>query len=397
MSSISVTPISLQEQPNSGYRFVKKQAKLFAARLCRVRTGKAVRLQDVARHAGVSNATASKALNDRGGVSAETRRRVLAAVDELGYEPVSVESTPYPQIALVADDLSTSYTLEILKGAITTSMSHGVALSTFYVPESAPATTTPVPLGDDWLQLIKAKGFLGVIVLTARLSEHQLAKVRELGLPLVAIDPANALPPSVMSIGATNWNGGVEATQHLIELGHRRIGFIQGPSESVPASERLHGYVSALHMNAVPMDSTLVVPGGYTHEEGFEAAQRLLSLPEAQRPTAIFAPCDPAAMGVCEAARQRGIAVPEELSVVGFDDTFLAGLAVPGLTTVHQPLQRMGAAAVRRLLDIRSGRAVETGHVRLATRLVIRASTAPAAQPGLGSKGARPAGRATTR
>ena len=340
---------------------------------------KAVRLQDVALRAGVSTATASKALNDRGGVSGATRAKVLAAVEDLGYQPVGGESSPYPQIALVADDLTTTYTLEILKGAISTAMAEGVALGTFYVPGESTAGA-PVPLDDAWLELLKAKGYLGVIVLTARLSEHQLAKLRDLALPLVAIDPANALPSSVMSIGATNWNGGVEATQHLISLGHRRIGFIQGPPESVPATERMQGYVSALLMGGLTLDSSLVVEGGYTHELGLEAGRTLLSRPAEERPTAIFAPCDPAAMGVCEAARQLGIQVPGELSVVGFDDTILAGLAVPGLTTVHQPLHRMGAAAVRRLLDISAGRPVESGHVRLATRLVIRHSTAPVAQ-----------------
>ncbi|MHA6513036.1 LacI family DNA-binding transcriptional regulator [Tessaracoccus sp. Z1128] len=340
---------------------------------------KAVRLQDVALRAGVSSATASKALNDRGGVSKATRAKVLAAVEELGYQPVSGESMPYPQIALVADDLTTTYTLEILKGAISTAMEQGVALGTFYLPEARPSGV-PVPLDDAWLDLIKAKGYLGVIVLTARLSDHQLAKTREIGLPLVAIDPANALPADVMSIGATNWNGGVEAAQHLVGLGHRRIGFVQGPPESVPATERLQGYVSALHMNGLTLDSSLVVAGGYTHELGMKAGRELLSRPVGERPTAIVAPCDPAAMGVCEAARQLGIQVPAELSVVGFDDTVLAGLAVPGLTTVHQPLQGMGAAAVRRLLDVSTGRPVEPGHVRLATRLVIRHSTAPVAQ-----------------
>ena len=344
--------------------------------LRRVRVAKDVRLQDVALRAGVSSATASKALNDRGGVSAATKARVLAAMEELGYQPVSGEAAPYPQMALVADDLTTTYTLEILKGAISTAMDEGVALGTFYLPEAAPSGVA-VPLDDSWLDLIKARGYLGVIVLTARLSDHQLAKVREIGLPLVAIDPANALPPTVMSIGATNWNGGVEAAQHLIDQGHRRIGFVKGPPESVPATERLQGYVSALHMNGLSLDSALVVDGGYTHELGLRAGRELLSRPEGERPTAIFAPCDPTAMGVCEAARQLGIQVPQELSVVGFDDTILAGLAVPGLTTVHQPLQGMGAAAVRRLLDVAAGRPVEPGHVRLATRLVVRHSTAP--------------------
>ncbi len=329
--------------------------------------------------AGVSRSTASKALNGRSDVAGVTRARVLAAAKELGYE---VTGTPgisgYPLIALVADNLTTAYTLDILRGAAKSAMAAGVGLVSLYTPPERPGSV-PVPLEDAWFDQVKAQDYVGVIVLTSRLSNHQLTKVRSIGLPLVAIDPASTLPPDMSSIGATNWNGGVEATQHLIELGHTRIGFVKGSHGSVPGKERLQGYLSALSMNELPHDPRLVAGDNFTHEAGLEAGAELLSLPEDVRPTAIFASSDASAIGVYEAARQLRLRVPDDISVVGFDDTSIARIATPGLTTVHQPLEDMGAAAVRTLMDRRGGRPITGGPLRLATHLVVRGSTAPRA------------------
>ncbi|WP_461108004.1 LacI family DNA-binding transcriptional regulator [Tessaracoccus terricola] len=339
--------------------------------------GERVRLDDVARHAGVSRATASKAVNGRVDVSTATRARVLAAAEALGYVPTGGEQrNSYPLIALVADNLTTTYTLDILRGAATTAMAHGVALVSLYTPPNR-VHHDPVPLEDQWFEMIKAQDYVGVIVVTSRLSSRQLAKVRELGIGLVSIDPANAMPPDFTSIGATNWNGGVEATQHLIEQGHTRIGFVRGTPGSVPATERLQGYLSALSMNELPHDPRLVAGEEFSHEAGVRAGLELLSLPEDVRPTGIFAANDDAALGVFQAARQLGMSVPRDVSVVGFDDTLIAGLSAPGLTTVRQPLEDMGSAAVRSLIDRRAGRPTTTGPMRLATQLVVRGSTAP--------------------
>ncbi|MCC2592157.1 LacI family DNA-binding transcriptional regulator [Tessaracoccus sp. OS52] len=337
--------------------------------------GARTRLDDVARRAGVSRATASKAVNGRADVSPGTRARVLAAAQELGYEPAAGEQKgDYPLIALVADNLTSTYTLDILRGAATAAMSQGVALVSLYTPPSR-TRHQAVPLEDAWFDMVKAQDYVGVIVVTSRLTSRQLAKVRELGIALVAIDPANAIPPDFTSIGATNWNGGVEATQHLVDLGHRRIGFVRGTAGSVPATERLQGYLSALSMNELPHDPRLVAGDAFTHEGGLRAGRELLSLPEDIRPSAIFASCDDAALGVFESARQLGLSVPGDVSVVGFDDTLIAGLATPGLTTVRQPLEDMGSAAVRSLMDRHAGRPTTTGPIRLATNLVLRGST----------------------
>lgn len=342
-----------------------------------VKPGVPVTLGDLATMVGVSRATASKALNGRRDVSVGTRARVLAAAKEVGYErSASGASASYPVIALVADDFIGSYALDILYGAATSALMSGVALVTLYTPKEAPPGVR-VPLTDEWLDMVKAQDWLGIIVVTTRLSTRQLNKVSAIDLPLVVIDPANALPPHVASIGATNWNGGVEATQHLLDLGHKRIAFIRGTTGSVPSAERLQGYLSALGMRGMAPDARWIIGDEFSHAAGRRAAHALLDLPPTKRPTAIFASADSLALGVYEAAHARGFSIPRDLSVVGFDDSMIAEITTPGLTTIRQPLGDMGAAAVRHLVDLSKGRTTTSGPMRLATQLVIRASTAP--------------------
>ena len=341
-----------------------------------VQKNRSIRLSDVASKADVSRATASKAVNGRRDVAEATRARVLAAAKELGYAVRAPEDPTRPLIALVSDDLRSTYSLDVLRGATKAAMERGVGLVSMYTPPE-PLGTQPNPLEDGWFESISSQGWLGVVVVTSKLSSHQLEKAQRLGLALVAIDPANRMPPDFISIGATNWNGGVEATQHLVDLGHRRIGFVRGTTGSVPATERLQGYLSALTMNELPHDARLVAGNRFSHENGRDAGRKLLSLPAAIRPTGIFACSDDMALGVFEAARQLGLSVPGDVSVVGFDDTIVASLATPGLTTVRQPLEDMGAAGIRWLMDLHDGGSTTPGPVRLATSLVVRDSTAP--------------------
>ncbi len=339
-------------------------------------TGEKTRLVDVARAAGVSIATASKAINGRADVSAATRRKVLAAASEVGYQSGTHGNAEYPLIALVADELITTYTLEVIRGAATAAIEGGVGLLTLYTPLRR-KEGVPVPLTDEWFDLLRTRHFVGVIVVTAELSERQLAKAQQTGIELVVIDPANPLPATATSIGSTNWNGGVEATQHLIDLGHRRIAYVGGPEKSVPSRERYQGYLSGMAMNGITPEPNLVRGSDYSRESGLKAATELLGLPSRSRPTAIFAVADNAALGVYEAARRMGMSVPEDLSVVGFDDSLIARNATPGLTTIHQSLEGMGSTAVRTLIDRAAGRPTTVGPIRLATHLVVRESSAP--------------------
>lgn len=329
-------------------------------------------LSDVAVRAQVSKATASKALNGKTQVSAAARERVLRAAAELGYE-----RAPKPgggTIAFVADSMTATYTLEVLRGAVSSAMASGLGLLSYYTPGSD-GHDRPVPLEDAWFERMHQTGCLGVVAVTSVLTSAQLAKAKALNLPVVVVDPANALPSSVVSISATNWNGGVDATTHLIELGHRRIAFIRGPLESMPSNERMQGYLSALSMHGIDADPALVRGASFMREDGVAAAGELLDLPEDERPTAFFAATDVTAMGAIEAALRRGLRVPGDISIVGFDDTFLAELSTPQLTTVHQPLEQMGATAVRQIVALAAGQPTLRGTVRLSTRLVVRGST----------------------
>lgn len=335
-------------------------------------------LDDVAGHAGVSLATASKALNNRKDVSQATRQRVLQACSELGYKRSTTLSHPTTaHIAIVADNLSSTYTMEILKGTTAEAMRRGVPLALSYtqLPEDYEEHTL-LPLSGPWITHVASEGYIGVITITSALTAHLAKQLSRASLSHVAIDPANSPPPGTASIGATNWNGGLEATQHLLDLGHRRIAFIRGAQNSVPSGERCEGYLSALRMNNIPVDSSLIVDAGFGYEDGLHAGRHLLDLPPSERPTAIFACNDSAALGVYEAARERSLRIPRDLSVVGFDDTDSARWAAPRLTTVHQPLFEMGARAVQTLLAMHDGeQSLSSTPIRLSTHLITRDST----------------------
>jgi LacI family transcriptional regulator len=196
------------------------------------------------------------------------------------------------------------------------------------------------------------------------------------------IDPMNVPSPEVVSVGSTNFRGGRAAAAHLVELGHTRIAFLGGTAAAECNQARLQGFKSALEAVDLPVPGEYVhAAGDFMYENGLDGAPRLLDLPT--RPTAIFAASDELARGVIEAARARGISVPGDLSVVGFDDTEIARLASPPLTTVRQPLQDMGAVAIRTALRLAMGERIDSDHVELATELVVRASTSapPPASP----------------
>jgi LacI family transcriptional regulator len=204
------------------------------------------------------------------------------------------------------------------------------------------------------------------------------AELRRLNIPMVVVDPAGVPALDVPTIGATNWAGGMSATEHLLSLGHRRIGFIAGPKQLLCSRARLDGYRAALDAAGVPLDEALVQPGDFYTEAGFAGGRRLLELPDP--PTAVFAASDQMAFGVYEAVRRRGLRVPEDVSVVGFDDLPESRWASPPLTTVRQPLVQMGLVAARTVLRMSRGEQIETPRVELATELVTRDSSAEPAK-----------------
>ncbi len=342
-------------------------------------------LEAVARAAGVSKATVSKVLNGRPGVSAETRAHVRRALRGVGYTPSTGPRDSAPRVGAlqaVFSKLFSPYSMHILDGVLAGARDLGVEVVTSVLRQGgagAQATTAPASPGVAWIEELSARGRAGLIVVTSELAPEEIAACDRLGLGLVVVDPRNPLDENVVSVGATNWAGGVQATEHLLSLGHRRIAYAGGPDRSVPARERLHGYREALETARVAVDPALTLHDDFSADAGRRMAELLLDRDDP--PTAVFAGSDLIAMGVFQAARARGLTVPAGLSVVGFDDTYGAPWTDPPLTTINQPLLDMGRVATRTVLQLARGETPDSHHVQLATRLVIRESTAQPPPP----------------
>ncbi|GAB2587024.1 transcriptional regulator [Paractinoplanes abujensis] len=328
----------------------------------------------VAREAGVSVPTVSKVVNGRTDVAAETRRRIEALLVRHGYVARGLGGAQ-PEtrtVEVVFDAMRTPNNLDILFGALEVADAGGVEVVVGTVPED--------PLGAAWARRMATARREGLILVTSEINSRQWRQFAEQRIPVVTIDPINLPGPDVPSVGATNFNGGMAATEHLLDLGHRRIGFIEGPAGAMVAIARLHGYHAALAQRGLTSDPALMAEGPFTFEAGFAAALELLG--RTPRPTALFASNDGQALGAIEAARTLGLRVPEDVSVVGFDDITAAQWSAPPLTTVRQPFAEMGRVALRRLLRLVAGEELASPRVELATQLIVRKSTA-AADPGL--------------
>jgi LacI family transcriptional regulator len=323
----------------------------------------------IAKEAGVSVPTVSKVLNGRAGVAAETRHRVEELLRERNYMRRTPSRTHTSGlIDLVFNELDSPWAVEVIRGveAVTSGIGMGVVVSAMH------GRATPAR---QWLQSLTARRSDGVILVLSELSSRQRAQLTTLGTPYVVVDPVGHTDPDMPSVGATNWAGGLAATQHLVELGHRRIAMISGPQRLLCSRARIDGYRAALEAAAIGFDPALLRYGDFHHETGYTEALALLRLPEP--PTAIFAGSDQQAFGTYEAIHERGLRVPDDVSVVGFDDLPVSSWVVPRLTTVRQPLAEMAAMAARMVLRMSSGERVDSPRMELATRLVVRESTAP--------------------
>nr|WP_199720289.1 LacI family DNA-binding transcriptional regulator [Pseudokineococcus lusitanus] len=335
-----------------------------------------VTITDVAARAGVSPATVSKVVNGRYGVAPRTIAHVRQVVAELGYETSLVASSLRSRRTGVLGVLVAEfepYSTEILKGA-----SRAVAGTGYELLAYSGGTRTD---GDEGWERRSLSRLGGTLVDGAVLVTPTVALVTG-ATPVVAIDP-HAGPAAVPTVDADSHRGAVLATEHLLRLGHRRVAFLGGRPGLESSRLREEGFVTTMRAAGVPVAPELLRVGGYRPGPAAEAARAVLAL--ADRPTAVFAANDLSAIAVVEVARELGLAVPADLSVVGFDNIPESALVDPPLTTVEQPLQEMGARAVRRLVglvdgDAAAGEGAAWGdHLRLPTALVPRASTAPPA------------------
>ncbi|MBT8227259.1 MAG: LacI family DNA-binding transcriptional regulator [Dactylosporangium sp.] len=335
--------------------------------------GRKITITAIAREAGVSVPTVSRVVNGRSDVSPQTRERVEELLRLHGYRRRAVRSSERANlIDLVFNDLDSPWAVEIIRGVEDVTHAAGVGTVVSAVHQR------PVS-ARQWLQNIRARATDGVILVTSDLAPQVQAELRRLDAPAVVVDPAGVPSYDVPTIGATNWAGGLSATEHLAGLGHRRIGFIVGPKRLLCSRARFDGYRAGLEAADLPFDAELMCQGDFYHESGYEGGRALLNL--ADPPTAIFASSDQMACGVYEAVRRKGLRIPEDISVVGFDDLPEARWASPPLTTVRQPLAEMGLLAAKTILRLARGDELETPKLELATELVVRDSTAPPALP----------------
>jgi LacI family transcriptional regulator len=326
-----------------------------------------VTITDVALKAAVSVATVSKVINRRYGVAAETMQRVQSAIDELGYEASlaaqSLRNHRTNVIGVLVADFE-PFSSEILKGAADAIRGTGFELVVY-----SAAGRVGDNVGWERRYLSRLSGTLidGAILVTPTVTDANY------GAPIVAIDPHTG-PSAMPTVDSDNWHGAHLGVTHLLDLGHRRIGMITGRPDLESAYLRESGYRDALAAAGVAVDEELVQLGAFDPEVARAAAHRLLTM--ADPPTAIFAANDLSAMMAMAAAAELGLRVPEDLSLVGFDNVPESALTVPPLTTVEQPIRQMGHRAMELLVQLIRQQPVHTTHVRLATRLVPRQSTA---------------------
>ncbi len=330
----------------------------------------AVSIKDIARAAQVSYSTVSRALNDSPLVKAETKERIRQVAAEMGYLPSAVARSLVMRrtqtIGVVVSTITDLFFAEVI---------HAIEETALRCRYNVILTNSG---GDPQRELAAIRALCerrvdGMILVSGCSRRKDLCAEHKLDIPMVIINNVHQEHLGY-SIEVDNIGGGRQATLHLLELGHRRIAHIAGPSREWDSVERQQGYEQALQAYGLEPDPMLITRGNSRPRGGIEAMERLLALPV--RPTAIFCYNDATAIGAMRAAYAAGLRIPQDLSVVGFDDIDLAPYLEPPLTTVAQPKREMGARAVEMVLALLSGDQQVEDCV-LPSRLVIRGSTMP--------------------
>ncbi|MDQ0680399.1 DNA-binding LacI/PurR family transcriptional regulator [Arthrobacter pascens] len=325
------------------------------------------KIADVAAAAGVSVPTVSKVLNGRSHVSEATRARVRKALEDLEYTKRNVPAAQPGLLQLVVNNFDSPWILETMEGVEAAASRLGFAIA---------YTRADHATAESWRKLREssANRLAGVVLLAPRSGSRLVTTLRSLNIPAVAIDPEVSEGLAIPSVSPASFSGALAAVGHLLGLGHRRIGIITGRGHSPGHGlARYAAYIAALHEAGLPVLPELVRDGDFSIESGLRLGGDLLDLPEP--PTAIVTGSDLQALGVMNAAAQRSLKIPADLSIVGFDDIAQAALMSPPLTTVRQPLAQLASMAVN-ILTEQQGPAVPAA-LELATELVIRGTTAP--------------------
>jgi len=336
-------------------------------------------IAEVAEMAGVSVATVSKVLNDRPGVGDLTREKVQLLLAEHDYvRRASRPSEPDSGlIDVLLDNVGSLWQLEMLAGVAERLSRQRLSL---VITPSQGSNTSEVDVAR-WVDQIAAHRSEGVLLSLWNVNPVLQRKLSSYRLPFVAIDAGNVTGQGIPTIGPADFASARTATEHLLGLGHRRIALIGGPSHLACAHLREDGFLAAMRRADIPVPAWATSNGPFSTENGARSAYRLLTRDD--RPTAIFAASDLQASGVYETCRALGLRIPEDLSVVGFDDLPIASWLWPALTTVRQPIREMARTAVDMLVEMIAGRPPTSTRVELAAELVVRASSAPPVEPSI--------------
>ena len=340
------------------------------------RNSKAVTIRDVADQAGVSVTTVSRVLNGKDDISEATIQKVLAVVQELGYASSlaarGMRSHRTNLIGLILHDVASLYSQEIMRG-----VNQAIAKidKDLIIYTSGGMDRENVAQHErHYVALLNGSVTDGAIMVTPTATQFTTHA------PLVIIDPNNETP-DYPAIIAANQEGALAAMSYLTDLGHRRIGHIAGEMKLISANQRLQGYKDGLAAAGISLHEDLIEIGDYTTETAVICARKLLSLPD--RPTAIFAANDVSAIGVYQAARELGLQIPGDLSVIGFDNLREAASLNPTLTTINQSIEKMGTMATEMIVKLVRGESLPTNPAeegklyKIPTQLVIRDSCAP--------------------
>lgn len=327
-------------------------------------------IKTIARRAGVTTTTVSRALNDKPDISPATKARILAIAEEVGYVPSTLARSLVTQqrthtIGLAVRTISDMWVIEIVPAIeeVLREAGYEVFISTHYVNAKREKHL---------IETFRSRQMDGIIVVSSVLPDEYTQLQAKWGIPIVLVSPlADAAHRYIVH---TDDIGGAQlATNHLISLGHRRIGYIGVPSWIVRGQDRFKGYRLALEARGISFDSALVFEGDGHEEGGAEGIQGLMSL--SNPPTAVFCFNDLTAIGALQQAKSMGLLVPRDLSLIGFDDVPLTQYFDPPLTTIHQDMNQLGRRAAWMALDLIARRETEAP-ITLETRLVVRGSTA---------------------
>ena len=327
--------------------------------------GKRLRVADIAKLAGTSQSTVSKVINGRADVSEDTRRRVQTLLDEVGFRKQLATTKVSNQIEFITRVFDANGSFPLLQGLLKWTRQESLSLGVTELGRENEYARDAIT------RVIDSKPY-GVVMQLSSATAEDRGALRSRCIPVVVIDPVYGDPSGELTVSIDNWTGGLLAARHLTGLGHTRIGLITGPESALSSTARAAGFIQGLREAGMTLSDDMRRNGDFDAAEGYRAAMSLLNTDKP--PTAIFALNDLMAVGVYQAAAERGLRIPDDLSVVGFDDVFPSAYLGPGLTTVNQSFDDMARKAVDMIVRSRKGTLTDTSVV-LPVRLTLRRST----------------------